>query len=34
MGALAAGPMMRTAGWALFGIISAANLWLLVTLVT
>ncbi len=33
MGGLAAGPARRTAGWALFGVISAANLWLLATLV-
>jgi len=33
MGGLAARPAMRAAGWALFGIISAANLWLLITLV-
>ncbi len=32
MGGLAAGPAMRAAGWALFGVISAANLWLLCTL--
>jgi manganese transport protein len=34
MGALATGRAMRTAGWTLFGLISAANLWLLVTLMT
>jgi len=33
MGGLAAGPVMRGAGWVLFGVISAANLWLLITLV-
>ena len=33
MGGLAAGPALRLAGWALFGLIAAANLWLLVTLI-